>query len=97
MKNYFVYICTNPNVTMLYIGVSNSLKRRVQEHYLNATTARSSFAGKYNCYNLLYYEVYTSISEAIAREKELKGWTRVKKLNLIATINPSFQFLDPPN
>jgi putative endonuclease len=82
---------------MLYIGVSNSLKRRLQEHYINATTVRSSFAGKYNCYNLLYYEVYTSISVAIAREKELKGCTRVKKLNLIATINPSFQFLDPPN
>ena len=97
MKNYYVYITTNSNSSVLYIGVSNCLKKRIQEHYLNATTIKKSFAGKYNCYHLLYFEVFTSIVNAIAREKELKGWKRNKKMELIKISNPSFQFIEPPN
>jgi putative endonuclease len=55
---------------------------------------KESFASKYKCKHLLYYEKFTWIQEAIAREKEIKGWRRQKKLNLIKTINPNLKFLE---
>ena len=97
MKSYYVYICSNVNADVLYIGVTNSLKRRLQEHYSNANTLKNSFAGKYNCFHLLYYETYSSIKVAIAREKELKGWSRKKKNALIPGVNSNFEFMVPPN
>ncbi len=97
MKNYYVYITTNSNSSVLYIGVSNCLKKRIQEHFLNANHSKTSFAGKYNCHHLLYFEVFTSIVNAIAREKELKGWKRNKKMELIKISNPSLQFIEPTN
>lgn len=89
---YYVYITTNPAKTVLYIGVTNSLPRRMGQHYENRGN-NDSFAGRYFCYNLLYTEQFTDIKAAISREKELKGWTRAKKETLIATMNPAWDFL----
>jgi putative endonuclease len=89
---YYVYITTNPAKTVLYIGVTNSLPRRLGQHYENRGN-NDTFAGRYFCYNLLYYEQFADIKSAISREKELKGWTRAKKDALIATLNPVWDFL----
>jgi putative endonuclease len=88
--NYYVYITTNPKRTVLYTGLTNDLARRMAEHLEN----KSSFVGKYFCYNLIYYEQYTDIRVAIAREKQIKGWTRDKKEVLIAEFNPTWRFLN---
>ena len=90
---YYVYITTNPAKTVLYIGVTNSLPDRMAQHYANRGLA-STFAGRYFCYNLIYFEEYTESKIAIAREKELKGWTRVKKEVLIAAENSEWIFLE---
>jgi putative endonuclease len=89
---YYVYITTNPAKSVLYIGVTNSLPRRLGQHYENRGN-NDTFAGRYFCYNLLYYEQFADIKAAISREKELKGWTRAKKDALIATLNPAWDFL----
>ena len=91
--NYFVYITTNPGKTVLYIGVTNNLEQRLIKHYLNRGK-KETFAGKYYCYNLLHYERYQFIQHAIAREKELKGWTRKKKEELIGNENAEWKFLN---
>lgn len=93
VHNYFVYILANPARSTLYIGVTNNLEQRLFEHYLNRGDERT-FAGKYHCYNLLYYEQYKYVDRAIAREKELKGWTRDRKLALIKAENPDLKFLN---
>jgi putative endonuclease len=90
---YFVYITTSHKKTVLYTGVTNDLEQRLIEHYLNRGKP-NTFAGKYYCYYLLYYEKFQWINDAIDREKELKGWIREKKLELIKTINPDFKFLN---
>ena len=72
---------------MLYIGITNDLYRRYMEHKNGIV---EGFTQKYRCNSLFYYEQFTDVEEAIAREKELKGWSREKKETLIKTINPSF-------
>ena len=74
----------------LYIGVTNSLHRRVQQHKSDEI---EGFTKKYRCHRLLYYEEHSDIRNAIAREKQLKAWSRIKKENLIATINPEHEDL----
>ncbi|WP_242929107.1 GIY-YIG nuclease family protein [Pontibacter vulgaris] len=91
--NYFVYITTNPTKTVLYIGVTNTLQRRLEEHALNAGIAET-FAGRYHCHYLVYYERYSQVHHAIEREKELKKWNRKKKEALIQSINPNWNFLN---
>src|SRR5690606_21682735 len=91
----FVYILTNKNKTVLYVGVTNNLARRVAEHRAEAEGLRKSFCGRYNCYYLLYYEQFKRPLEAIAREKELKKWSREKKDLLISSDNPNWEFIDP--
>ncbi len=91
--NYFVYITTNPQKTTLYIGVTNNLQRRMNEHYENRGKPEA-FAGKYFCYNLLYYERFQFIEHAIARETELKTWSKEKKVKLIEKLNPIWKFLN---
>ena len=91
--NFYVYITTNPVKTVLYIGVTNDLSRRLYEHTENKGNP-NSFAGKYYCHNLIYYEHFTHIQYAIEREKELKKWSRKKKEALIATTNPNWLFLN---
>lgn len=90
---YFVYIVTNPERKVLYIGVTNNLEARLEEHFFNRGKPKT-FAGKYYCYNLIYYEEFQYINDAIIREKELKGWSRVKKENLIRTKNPGWTFMN---
>ena len=94
--NYYVYITTNKIKTVLYIGVTNNLKRRLLEHESNAKSrdTKSSFTGRYNVHFLIYFERFQWIQHAIVREKELKGWRRSKKEALIATVNPDWEFLN---
>jgi putative endonuclease len=92
--NYFIYITTNSYKSVLYTGVTNDLKRRMYEHYLDATGSKIHFAGKCNCYNLIYFERFQYIEHAIDREKEIKGWSRKKKIDLINTLNPEWNFLN---
>ena len=89
---YYAYIATNPAKTVLYIGVTNSLTDRMAQHYTNRGSSET-FAGRYFCYNLVHFEEYSDSKVAIAREKELKGWTRIKKEALIAIDNPEWVFL----
>jgi putative endonuclease len=92
--HYYVYIVTNPERTVLYTGVTNNLLQRLIEHWDNRGQVKT-FAGKYYCYNLIHYEYFTYINNAIAREKEIKGWRRQKKLDLIKENNPDWTFLNP--
>lgn len=89
--NYFVYIMTNKNKTVLYTGVTNDIERRVYEHETNEF---KGFTKRYNCHYLVYYEHTTNIEEAIDREKEIKKWRREKKDRLITSFNPGWQFLN---
>lgn len=88
-RQYCVYIMTNRSGT-LYIGVTNSLVRRVREHKERKT---EGFTKRYWIDRLIYYEVTGDIHTAIEREKQLKGWTRAKKRALIATMNPQWNDL----
>jgi putative endonuclease len=90
---YYIYILTNSTRNVLYTGVTNNICRRLTEHYFNSGTD-ASFTGKYNCYWLLYYEIFQYINDAIAREKQIKGWTRKKKIVLIDSFNPGWDFLN---
>ncbi|MEM8939807.1 MAG: GIY-YIG nuclease family protein [Bacteroidota bacterium] len=92
--NYFTYILTNKNKTTLYVGVTNDLTRRLSEHQADAEGPKRSFAGKYNCYYLVFWERHQYIHRAIEREKEIKGWRRSKKEDLIRSFNPSWRFLN---
>ncbi len=92
--NYFVYITTNKNRKVLYTGVTNSLARRIKEHEADAKTEKQTFAGKYNCFHLVYFERYQFINQAIEREKIIKGWTRAKKVELIESMNPEWRTLN---
>jgi|TARA_B110001450_G_scaffold106129_1_gene100466 putative endonuclease len=93
-KNYYVYIITNENKSVLYIGVTNDIQKRLSQHYFDSQNAKKSFAGKYNCYYLLYYESFDDINLAISREKQLKGWRREKKNKLITDFNTNWEFLN---
>lgn len=93
-KNYYVYIITNEKKTVLYIGVTNDIQKRLSQHYFDSQNAKKSFAGKYNCYYLLYYEIFEDINLAILREKQLKGLRREKKDKLIFDFNPNWDFLN---
>ena len=90
-QNYFVYILTNGDRhTVLYIGITNDLNRRSNEHSLGFG---SSFARQYNAHKLIYFEAFPDPESAIAREKQLKGWSRAKKEALIAQANPQWRDL----
>lgn len=90
---YSVYILTNYNKTVLYTGITNNLEVRIIQHYLQAGNSKS-FTGKYHVHFLLYFEDYKYVNDAIAREKEIKGWKRIKKEELIKLMNPEFKFLN---
>jgi len=92
-KTFYVYILTNELKTVLYIGMTNNLEQRIIEHY-EQRGQRSSFTGKYNVYYLLYFETHQYVNNAIARENEIKAWRREKKMQLVAEMNPSLQFLN---
>ena len=87
VHQYWVYILSNKTHSVLYIGITNDLYRRYMEHKNGIV---EGFTKKYRCHTLLYYECFTDVEEAIAREKELKGWSREKKDALIKSTNPNF-------
>ena len=88
--NYYVYIITNKHNTVLYIGVTNDLHRRLYEH---KSEQLDGFTKKYHINKLVYYEEYSDVDYAIAREKQLKHWLRSKKDSLIETQNPNWDDL----
>jgi len=85
--NYFVYILSNWNNKVLYIGMTNNLERRLYEH---KNKLIKGFTQKYNLDKLVYFEQTTDVNSAIQREKEIKKWRREKKNKLIETINPKW-------
>jgi putative endonuclease len=89
-KTYFVYIAANKPGGILYIGITNDLSRRIEEHSLGI---ENSFTKKYNVHILVYYETTENIVSAIAREKQLKHWNRSWKIRLIKTENPQWKDL----
>jgi putative endonuclease len=91
--NYFVYITTNKTKTVLYTGVTNDLKRRLTEHETDSKTQKTHFTGKYNAFYLVYFQRFQYIEHAIEREKQIKGWKRLKKMQLITEFNPQWVFL----
>ena len=88
---FWVYILSNRS-HILYIGVTNSLHRRMLEHRKQTP---GSFVARYKVTRLVYFERYQYINNAIAREKELKHWTRAQKIALIESINPTWEELMP--
>lgn len=91
---FYVYIITNKYRSTFYIGVTNNLGLRLQQHKENIENDVKTFASKYNLQFLVYYEKFSWIQLAIAREKELKGWRRDKKIDLIKSFNENFEFLN---
>ena len=89
VKGGVVYILTNKNKTTLYVGVTSNLRKRLFEHKNHLY--ENSFTARYNLEYLIYYETFSTIEEAISREKVIKKWSRIKKENLIQTINPTWQ------
>ena len=89
MKRYYVYILTNPTRT-LYVGVTSDLARRVYEH---KNKLLGGFTDKYHITLLVYFEETTEVRSAIAREKQIKGWTRAKKIALVDSMNPEWKDL----
>ena len=83
--NFWVYIMTNQNEAVLYTGMTNDLPCRVAQHRSGEIPG---FTGQYRCHKLIYYEHCTSALDAIAREKQIKNWSRAKKVKLVAIMNP---------
>jgi putative endonuclease len=86
MKQYFVYIMTNKSRT-LYTGVTNNLERRVYEH---KNKLIPGFTSKYNIDRLVYFEETSDVTSAIAREKQIKGWLRSRKISIVESLNPNW-------
>jgi putative endonuclease len=93
-KTYWVYILASRKNGTLYIGVTNSLERRTWQHqHPENSPTSSSFAQRYEVDRLVYFEDYGDIALAIAREKQLKAGSRVKKITLIEKVNPEWRDL----
>lgn len=89
-RQYYVYIMTNKNNTVMYTGVTNDLKRRVYEH---RNKLIDSFTKRYNITKLVYYEVFGDPENAILREKKIKAGSRQRKIDLVNSMNSSWQDL----
>ena len=87
----YVYILTNTTNNVLYTGVTSELRNRIFKH--KNKFFKKSFSARYNLYKLVYYEFHLTIDEAIYREKQIKGGSRAKKLELINSMNPEFKDL----
>lgn len=90
MEEYWCYILANKSNSVLYVGMTNNLKRRVAEH---KEGSGSSFTTKYNVNRLLYFDGFQTAVQAISREKQLKNWHKEWKLNLIKEFNPELRDL----
>ena len=86
---YYVYIMASGRNGTLYIGITNDIARRVIEHKTNEN--QKSFTARYKIHKLVYMEIYENPEYAILREKQLKGWTRNKKKDLIESMNPEWK------
>jgi len=93
MKDYYVYILTNKSRT-LYTGITNDLNRRLYEH---KNKLIEGFTRKYNISILVYFELFNNPDDAIRREKQIKGWLRKKKIDLIESTNPEWKDLSSNN
>jgi putative endonuclease len=91
-RTYFTYIMASRSRT-LYAGITGNLVQRTLEH---KQKKHDGFSAKYNCSRLVWFERFGGVSEAIHREKELKGWTRAKKIALIQSTNPTWEDLSEP-
>lgn len=91
MKPGFIYILTNKNNTTLYVGVTSHIVQRINQH--KDKIFPESFSAKYNLNKLVYYEAFQEIGDAIGREKQIKGGSRQKKLDLINSKNPEWKDL----
>ena len=89
--DYFVYILTNRTNVVLYTGVTNDLERRLWKHRSHADP--NSFTARYQVHKLVYFETTPDIQSAIAREKQIKSWSRKKKNQLVETVNPGWEDL----
>ncbi|HYI12246.1 MAG TPA: GIY-YIG nuclease family protein [Thermoanaerobaculia bacterium] len=87
LKLYYVYILASIH-RVLYIGLTSQFEHRVQAHQVK--THPRSFTAKYNVDRLVYFEEFTQVGDALAREKQLKGWRRAKKIALIESLNPGW-------
>ena len=85
---YYVYILTNKTNAVMYIGVTNNLQRRLYEHKNKLV---DGFTQRYNVHKLVYFEQYSEINDALAREKQLKRWARAKKNLLVKSKNPNWE------
>jgi len=85
---YYLYILTNKNNTVLYIGLTNNLKRRIVEH---KNGENEGFSKKYNCNKLIWFEKFSDIKFAIEKEKRMKKWKREYKVTLINEMNPNWE------
>ena len=88
--NSYIYFLSNHYNNVLYVGVTNDIVRRIAEH---KAKINKGFTYKYNCDKLVYYEIYTLMTDAIAREKQLKNWKREWKNKLINDFNPEWKDL----
>ena len=86
--NYYVYILTNKHCTVLYTGVTKDLIRRVYEHKNHLD--KDSFTSKYNVTRLVYFEETSDVKAALEREKQIKSWSRDRKISLIIEKNPKW-------
>ena len=91
-NQFYVYILSNHKRSVLYIGVTSNLMKRVFEH---KQALVEGFTARYKVHDLLYYEIHKTVIEAIAREKQLKNWSRRKKNVIIAKSNPTLKDLYP--
>jgi putative endonuclease len=90
MNNYYVYILTTKNNKVMYVGMTNDLEYRTHEHKKGEV---KGFTKKYNVNKLVYFEEAIDVNAAIAREKQLKGWLRKRKNELVVTLNPEWKDL----
>jgi putative endonuclease len=91
--SFYVYIITNKTKTVLYTGRTDNLAQRLTEHWIERGKPKT-FAGRYHCHYLLYFEETRYVLNSIEREKEIKGWKRSKKEELINEFNPGWKFLN---
>ena len=87
---YYVYFLTNRTNTVLYVGVTNNLQRRLYEH---KNELADGFTKRYHVHKLVYFETTTDVKAAIGREKQIKSWSRARKNSLVETMNPKWEDL----
>jgi putative endonuclease len=91
MKKYYFYFLANRKRGTIYSGMTNSLRKRIPQH---KSKSIPGFTKKYSVTRLVYFEEFSDVRDAIAREKQIKGWTRKKKIALIESVNPEWKEIE---